>query len=42
VVHELFEAHVVEDVVGGVGEFLIDEADGDLAGGVVGGGDGFL
>ena len=38
VFHELFESHVVEDFIGGVGELLVDEADGDLAGGSFHGG----
>ena len=34
---ELFEGEIVEDVVGGVGKFLIEETDGDFAGGHFGG-----
>ena len=36
-VDELFEGELVEDLVGGFGEFLVEEADGDFAGGHFGG-----
>jgi hypothetical protein len=37
--HELFEGHFIEDLIGRLGETLIDEADGGLAGGEIAGHD---
>src|SRR5215204_3996904 len=39
---ELLERHVAEGEVGGLGEFFVDEADGDFAGGEFAAGAGLL
>ena len=40
--HELFEGHFIQDIVGGLGEAFVDEANGGFAGGKIGGGDAFF
>jgi hypothetical protein len=37
--HELLEGHFVQNIIGGLGEAFVDEANRGLAGGKIGGGD---